>query len=102
MWSFFRVDLHYFCAIIIYANVIEWSYIKFLANITIWVYNIFVKILQCGFILFQSGFTPLHIAAHYGNINVATLLISKGADVNFRAKVSIVNKKVLGQSINGI
>lgn len=37
---------------------------------------------------FQSGFTPLHIAAHYGNINVATLLISKGADVNFRAKVS--------------
>ncbi|XP_052069486.1 ankyrin-2-like isoform X48 [Mytilus californianus] len=37
----------------------------------------------------KSGFTPLHIAAHYGNINVATLLISKGADVNFRAKNNI-------------
>lgn len=38
-------------------------------------------------VLLQSGFTPLHIAAHYGNVNVATLLIQKGADVNFKAKV---------------
>lgn len=37
----------------------------------------------------QSGFTPLHIAAHYGNTNVATLLIQRNADVNFRAKVSL-------------
>ena len=36
----------------------------------------------------QSGFTPLHIAAHYGNINVGTMLIDKGADVNFQARVS--------------
>jgi len=35
----------------------------------------------------QSGFTPLHIAAHYGNIAVAGLLIEKGADVNFKARV---------------
>ena len=36
----------------------------------------------------QSGFTPLHIAAHYGNTNVAQLLIEKGADVNYKARVS--------------
>lgn len=35
----------------------------------------------------KSGFTPLHIAAHYGNNNVATMLVQKGADVNFIAKV---------------
>uniref|UniRef100_A0A0B7BJ50 ZU5 domain-containing protein n=1 Tax=Arion vulgaris TaxID=1028688 RepID=A0A0B7BJ50_9EUPU len=37
----------------------------------------------------KSGFTPLHIAAHYGNTNVATLLIQRNADVNFRAKNNI-------------
>jgi len=37
----------------------------------------------------QSGFTPLHIAAHYGNTNVGRLLIEKGADVNFKARVSM-------------
>ena len=38
---------------------------------------------------FQSGFTPLHIAAHYGNTNVSNLLIQRGANVNFKAKVLI-------------
>ncbi|KAH9512854.1 hypothetical protein Btru_036762, partial [Bulinus truncatus] len=37
----------------------------------------------------KSGFTPLHIAAHYGNVNVANLLIQRNADVNFRAKNNI-------------
>lgn len=35
----------------------------------------------------KSGFTPLHIAAHYGNDRIASLLYDKGADVNFAAKV---------------
>lgn len=35
----------------------------------------------------KSGFTPLHIAAHYGNESIANLLLSKGADVNYSAKV---------------
>lgn len=38
----------------------------------------------------KSGFTPLHIAAHYGNENIASLLVQKGADVNFLAKVSVL------------
>ncbi|KAK6645214.1 hypothetical protein RUM43_001490 [Polyplax serrata] len=37
----------------------------------------------------KSGFTPLHIAAHYGNENIAKLLHAKGADVNFAAKHNI-------------
>ncbi|XP_022667541.1 ankyrin-2-like isoform X4 [Varroa destructor] len=37
----------------------------------------------------KSGFTPLHIAAHYGNANIAALLLEKGADVNFPAKHQI-------------
>jgi len=55
----------------------------------------FVYVCMCGLCVcmyvcvacVQSDFTPLHIAAHYGNVNVAKLLIEHGADVNFRAKV---------------
>ena len=36
----------------------------------------------------KSDFTPLHIAAHYGNENIAVLLLDQNADVNFPAKVS--------------
>lgn len=35
----------------------------------------------------KSGFTPLHIASHYGNDGIAKLLLAKGADVNYSAKV---------------
>ncbi|XP_038611320.1 ankyrin-2 isoform X23 [Tachyglossus aculeatus] len=37
----------------------------------------------------ESGFTPLHIAAHYGNVNVATLLLNRGAAVDFTARNGI-------------
>jgi ankyrin len=35
----------------------------------------------------KSGFTPLHIASHYGNENIAAVLLQRGADVNYSAKV---------------
>ena len=34
----------------------------------------------------QKGFTPLHIAAKYGNIKVARLLLQKEADPNIQGK----------------
>ncbi|XP_047222325.1 ankyrin-2 [Girardinichthys multiradiatus] len=37
----------------------------------------------------KSGFTPLHIAAHYGNVNVSTLLLNRGAAVDFTARNEI-------------
>lgn len=47
----------------------------------------------------QSGFTPLHIAAHYGNINVATLLLNRGAAVDFMARVSSFCPLLFGRGI---
>lgn len=47
----------------------------------------------------QSGFTPLHIAAHYGNINVATLLLNRGAAVDFMARVSLFCPLLVGRGI---
>lgn len=38
----------------------------------------------------QTGFTPLHIAAHYENLNVAQLLLNRGANVNFTPKVGTI------------
>lgn len=39
-------------------------------------------------LLRQTGFTPLHIAAHYENLNVAQLLLNRGASVNFTPQVT--------------
>lgn len=50
----------------------------------------------------QSGFTPLHIAAHYGNINVATLLLNRGAAVDFMARVSFFRSLLSGRSITNV
>uniref|UniRef100_A0A4W6C3C4 Ankyrin-1 n=1 Tax=Lates calcarifer TaxID=8187 RepID=A0A4W6C3C4_LATCA len=36
-----------------------------------------------------TGFTPLHIAAHYENMSVAQLLLNRGANVNFTPKNGI-------------
>ena len=39
------------------------------------------------FFLFQNGFTPLHIAAKYGNLNIAGVLIQHGATIDYKTKV---------------
>ncbi|XP_076856718.1 ankyrin 3b isoform X7 [Brachyhypopomus gauderio] len=49
----------------------------------------------------ESGFTPLHIAAHYGNINVATLLLNRGAAVDFSARNDITPLHVASKRGNG-
>ncbi|XP_073668372.1 ankyrin-3 isoform X13 [Paramisgurnus dabryanus] len=49
----------------------------------------------------ESGFTPLHIAAHYGNINVATLLLNRGAAVDFMARNDITPLHVAAKRGNG-
>ncbi|XP_029106863.1 ankyrin-3-like isoform X16 [Scleropages formosus] len=49
----------------------------------------------------ESGFTPLHIAAHYGNINVATLLLNRGAAVDFTARNDITPLHVASKRGNG-
>lgn len=38
----------------------------------------------------QSGFTPLHLAAHYGSFDTAKLLIENEAEINYQAKVSLL------------
>ncbi|XP_075896522.1 ankyrin-3-like isoform X4 [Nelusetta ayraudi] len=49
----------------------------------------------------ESGFTPLHIASHYGNINVATLLLNRGAAVDFKARNDITPLHVASKRGNG-
>uniref|UniRef100_A0A6Q2Z0X2 Ankyrin 3 n=1 Tax=Esox lucius TaxID=8010 RepID=A0A6Q2Z0X2_ESOLU len=49
----------------------------------------------------RTGFTPLHIAAHYGNINVATLLLNRGAAVDFKARNDITPLHVASKRGNG-
>jgi len=38
----------------------------------------------------QSGFTPLHLAAHYNGVDVGQLLIEHGAIVDIKAKVKYI------------
>lgn len=37
----------------------------------------------------KKGFTPLHLAAKYGNMNVARLLLQKKAPVDAQGKVTV-------------
>src|ERR1700712_5496980 len=51
--------------------------------------NILVDILIQNVMDSQKGFTPLHLAAKYGNIKVARLLISKDAPVDAQGKNNV-------------
>lgn len=50
-------------------------------------------------IFLQNGFTPLHIAAKYGNLNVAGVLIQHGANVDYKTKVLTSEKHVCMQNV---
>lgn len=39
------------------------------------------------FLAFQMGYTPLHVASHYGNIKLVKFLLQHQADVNAKTKV---------------
>lgn len=36
----------------------------------------------------QMGYTPLHVACHYGNIKIVKFLLQQQADVNSKTRVS--------------
>lgn len=38
-------------------------------------------------LIFQMGYTPLHVASHYGNIKLVKFLLQHQADVNAKTKV---------------
>ena len=40
---------------------------------------------------FQAGYTPLHTACHFGQMNMVRFLLQHGASVNSTTKVTIVN-----------
>lgn len=40
-----------------------------------------------SFLAFQMGYTPLHVASHYGNIKLVKFLLQHQADVNAKTKV---------------
>lgn len=41
----------------------------------------------------QNGLTPLHIAAHYGHVDIAELLLNRSADTDARARVRFFDLK---------
>ena len=48
-----------------------------------------------AFYYYKDQWTPLHIAAEYGNVSLVESLIKYGADVNAVNKVSILYKKLV-------
>lgn len=40
--------------------------------------------------LSQMGYTPLHVACHYGNIKMVKFLLQQQAHVNSKTRVSVV------------
>lgn len=57
----------------------------------LFVWMCFCCMCACVFVfggVFQSGLTPLHVAAHYDNQRVALLLLDQGASPHAAAKVS--------------
>lgn len=55
------------------------------------------NLVQCSFmlcVLLQKGFTPLHVAAKYGKLEVANLLLQKNAPPDAAGKVKRVHTEM--------
>lgn len=53
-------------------------------------YNSFIP--PCCCVCLQKGFTPLHVAAKYGKMEVANLLLQKNAPPDAAGKVNMFNR----------
>lgn len=45
-----------------------------------------MEFLTSGILIFQNGFTPVHVVAQEGNADVATLLLERKGDAKAKAK----------------
>uniref|UniRef100_A0A672RY02 Uncharacterized protein n=1 Tax=Sinocyclocheilus grahami TaxID=75366 RepID=A0A672RY02_SINGR len=53
-------------------------------------------------VFFQKGFTPLHVACKYGKVDVAELLLERGANPNAAGKVINQDKHLISQYSKGM
>ena len=58
-----------------------------------------VNILSILYYLFQAGFTPLHLAAQEGHVDMTNLLMKNDADPNAKAKNGLAPMHLCAQVI---
>ena len=49
----------------------------------------------------QDGWTPLHLASYFGDLDVVRCLLSRGADPNLRSQNDYNNTSLHAAAVNG-
>lgn len=49
-----------------------------------------VVLTEVTFLFHQLGYTPLHVACHYGNVKMVNFLLKNQAKVNAKTKVTVI------------